>query len=121
VKVKMDQLNPVGNEVHVIKCTCAGLESGKRIFREAFGDTVVDDVQVEVVDGEPTPALQESDTVPSEESARVVEQEENVPDLDLQSMLLPKELLQKYQVCLSRLQKELRDISLDDHLWGLKS
>jgi hypothetical protein len=59
------------------------LESGKRTFREAFGDTVVDDVQVKVANGEPGPALQESDIVPSEESARVVEREENIPDLDL--------------------------------------
>jgi hypothetical protein len=51
VKVKMERLNPVGNEVHVIKCTHAGLENGKRIFREAFGDAIVDDVRVEVVDG----------------------------------------------------------------------
>jgi hypothetical protein len=89
----MEQLNPVGNEVHVIKCTHAGLESGKRTFWEAFGDTIVNDVRVEVVDGEPPPTLQESDTVPPEESARVVEREENIPDLDLQSVLLPKEIL----------------------------
>jgi hypothetical protein len=47
IKNKMERLNPIGNNVYVIRCSDVGSELGKRTFEEAFGDTLDADLGLE--------------------------------------------------------------------------
>jgi hypothetical protein len=121
IKNKMERLNPIGNNVYVIRCSDVGSELGKRTFEEAFGDTL--DVDLEFTVGVEEPAIIEalSDFVPPPESNRISRSDVEIPEFDLQSLLVPQEAINKYKMCHARLKKELKLISLEDHVWTLKS
>jgi hypothetical protein len=59
--------------------------------------------------------------VPPPESSRVSRSDVEIPEFDLQSLLIPQEAIDKYKMCHARLKKELKLISLEDHIWTLKS
>jgi hypothetical protein len=44
-----------------------------------------------------------------------------VTESNLKSIMIPKEIMGKYLVVVEKLKKKLIGISLDDHLWSLKS
>jgi hypothetical protein len=112
----MERLNPVGNIVYVIRCSDVGSELGKRTFEEAFGDTLDADLGFTV--GVEEPAVIEAlfDSVPPPESSRVSRSDVEIPEFDLQSLLVPQEAIDKYKMCHARLKKELKLISLKDHV-----
>ena len=115
----MEQLNLVGSDVHVVKCSTVGTEVLKHTFEEAFDDTIRHNVGVDVLETDPFCAPEDSDTLALQESFRVSALEVKVIEFYLQSLLLREEILEKYKVC-HFVKKELRDISLDDHVWNLK-
>jgi hypothetical protein len=98
-----------------------GRELGKRTFEEAFGNTF--DVDLGFTVGVEEPAVIEalSDSVPPPESSRVSRSDVEILEFDLQSLLVPQEAIDKYKMCHVRLKKELKLISLEDHVWTLKS
>jgi hypothetical protein len=117
----MERLNFIGNNVYVIRYSDVGSELGKRTFEEAFGDTL--DVDLGFTVGVEEPAVIEalSNSVPPPESSRVSRSDVEIPEFDLQSLLVPQEAIDKYKMCHARLKKELKLISLEDHVWTLKS
>jgi hypothetical protein len=121
IKNKMERLNPIGNNVYVIWCSDVGSELGKRTFEEAFGDTLDADLGFTVGVEEPVVIEALSDFVPPPESSRVSGSDVEIPEFDLQSLLVPQEAIDKYKMCHARLKKELKLISLEDHVWTLKS
>jgi hypothetical protein len=112
IKNKMERLNPIGNNVYVIWCSDVGSELGKRTFEEAFGVDLGFTVGVE----EPAVIEALSDSVPPPESSRVSRSDVEIPEFDLQSLLVPQEAIDKYKMCHARLKKELKLISLEDHI-----
>jgi hypothetical protein len=62
-----------------------------------------------------------SDSVPPLESSRVSRTDVEIYEFDLQSLLVPQEAIDKYKMCHTRLKKELKLNSLEDHVWTLKS
>jgi hypothetical protein len=60
IKSKMERLNPVANNVHIIKSCGLRFEPIKSKFHEAFGDIVPEDLETNV--------LQEEDVLPSADS-----------------------------------------------------
>jgi hypothetical protein len=121
IKNKMERLNPIGNNVYVIWCSDVGSELGKRTFEEAFGDTLDADLGFTVGVEEPVVIEALSDFVPPPESSRVSGSDVEIPEFDLQSLLVQQEAIDKYKMCHARLKKELKLISLEDHVWTLKS
>jgi hypothetical protein len=121
IKNKMERLNPIGNNVYVIRCSDVGSELGKCTFEEAFGDTLDADLGFTVGVEEPAVIEALSDSVPPPESSRVSRSDIEIPEFDLQSLLVPQEAIDKYKMCHARLKKELKLISLEDHVWTLKS
>jgi hypothetical protein len=97
------------------------VELGKRTFEEAFGDTLDADLGFTV--GVEKPAVIEAlfDSMPPLESSRVSRSDVVIPEFDLQSLLVLQEAIDKYKMCHARLKKELKLISLEDHVWTLKS
>jgi hypothetical protein len=112
IKNKMERLNPIGNNMYVIRCSNVGSELGKLTFEEAFGDTL--DVDLGFMARVEEPAIIEalSDSVPPPESSRVSRRDVEIPEFDLQSLLVPQEAINKYKMCHARLKKELKLISL---------
>jgi hypothetical protein len=121
IKNKMERLNPIGNNVYVIRCSDVGTELGKRTFEEAFGDTLDADLGFTVGVEEPVVIEALSDSMPPPESSRVNKSDVEIPEFDLKSLLVPQEAINKYKMCHTRLKKELKLISLEDHVWTLKS
>jgi hypothetical protein len=119
IKNKMERLNLIGNNVYVIWCSDVGSELGKRTFEEVFGDTL--DADLEFTVGVEEPAVIEAlfDSVPPPESSRVSGSDVEIPEFDLQSLLVPQEAINKYKMCHARLKKELKLITLEDHVWTL--
>jgi hypothetical protein len=117
----MERLNPIENNVYAIRYSDVGSELGKRTFEEAFGDTL--DVDLGFTVGVEEPAVIEalSDSVPPLESSRVSRTDVEIYEFDLQSLLVPQEAIDKYKMCHTRLKKELKLNSLEDHVWTLKS
>jgi hypothetical protein len=89
IKNKMERLNPIRNNVYVIQCSDVGSELGKRTFEEAFGDTLDTDLGFTVGVEEPTVIEALSDSVPLPESSRVSRSDVEIPEFDLQSLLVP--------------------------------
>jgi hypothetical protein len=54
-------------------------------------------------------------------SSRVSTEDSDIPEFDLKSVLVPKEAMEKYKSGHACLKRELQLISLDDHIWSLKS
>jgi hypothetical protein len=121
IKNKMERLNLIGNNVYVIRCSDVGSELGKRTFEEAFGDTLDADLGFTVGVEEPVVIEALSDSMPPPESSRVNKSDVEIPEFDLKSLLVPQEAINKYKMCHTRLKKELKLISLEDHVWTLKS
>jgi hypothetical protein len=117
----MERLNPIGNNVYVIRCSDVDSELGKRTFEEAFGDTLDADLGFTVGVEEPAVIEALSDSVPLPKSSRVSRSDVEISEFDLQSLLVPQEAIDKYKMCHTRLKKELKLISLEDHVWTLKS
>jgi hypothetical protein len=80
----MERLNPIGNNIYVIRCSDVGSELGKRTFEEAFGDTLDVDLGFTVGVEEPTVIEALSDFVPPPESSRVSGSDVKIPQFDLQ-------------------------------------
>jgi hypothetical protein len=59
----MERLNPIGNNVYVIRCNDVGSEMGKHTFEEAFGDTLDADLGFTVGVEEPAVIEALSDSV----------------------------------------------------------
>jgi hypothetical protein len=95
IKNKMERLNPIGNNVYVIWCSDVGSELGKRTFEEAFGDTLDADLGFTVGVEEPVVIEALSDFVPPPESSRVSGSDVEIPEFDLQSLLVPQESINK--------------------------
>jgi hypothetical protein len=121
IKNKMERLNPIGNNVYVIRCSDVGSELGKRTFEEAFGDILNPDLGFTIGVEELSVIEALSDSVPLLESSRVSRSDVEIPEFDLQSLLVPQEAIDKYKMCHTRLKKELKLISFEDHIWTLKS
>jgi hypothetical protein len=121
IKNKMERLNPIGNNVYVIRCSDVGSELGKHTFEEAFGDTLDTDLGFTIGVEEPAVIEALSNSVPLPESSTVSGSDVEIPEFDLQSLLVPQEAIDKYKMCHFRLKKELKLISLEDHVWTLKS
>jgi hypothetical protein len=121
IKNKMERLNPIGNNVYVIRCSDVGSELGKRTFEEAFGDTLDADLGFAVGVEELAVIEALSNFVPPPESSRVSRSDVEIPEFDLQSLLVLQEAIDKYKMCHARLKKELKLISLEDHVETLKS
>jgi hypothetical protein len=117
----MERLNLIGNNVYVIQCSVVGSELGKLTFEEAFGDTLDDDLGFTVGVEEPVVIEALSDFVPLLESSRVSGSDVEILEFDLQSLLVLQEAIDKFKMCHVRLKKELKLISLEDHVWTLKS
>jgi hypothetical protein len=93
IKNKMEKLNPIGNNVYVIRCSDVGSELGKRTFEEAFGDTLDADLGFTVGVEEPAVIEDLSDFVPPPKSSRVSRSDIEIPEFDLQSLLVPQKAL----------------------------
>jgi hypothetical protein len=93
IKNKMERLNPIGNNVYVIRCSDVGSELGKRTFEEAFGDTLDADLGFTVGVEEPAVIEDLSDFVPPPKSSRVSRSDIEIPEFDLQSLLVPQKAL----------------------------
>jgi hypothetical protein len=50
--------------------------------------------------------------VPPPESSRISKSDVEIPEFDLQSLLVPQEAIDKYKMCHARLKKELKLISV---------
>jgi hypothetical protein len=70
IKNKMERLNPIGNNVYLIRCSDVGSELGKHTFEEAFGDTLDTDLGFIVGVEEPDVFEALSDSVPPTEYER---------------------------------------------------
>jgi hypothetical protein len=105
--------------VYVIWCSDVGSELGKRTFEEVFSDTLDVDLGFTVGLEEPEVIKALSDFVPPPESSRVSGCDVEIPEFDLQSLLVPQEAINKYKKCHARLKKELKLISLENHVWTL--
>ena len=117
----MERLNPIGNNMYVIWYSDVGREMEKCTFEEAFGNTLDVDLGFGVGMEEPVVIEVLSDSLPLLKSSKIVGSEVEIPEFDLQSLLVPKEAIDKYKMCHTRLKKELKLISLEDHVWTLKS
>jgi hypothetical protein len=89
IKNKMERLNPIGNNMYVIWCSDVDSELGKRTFEEAFGDTLDADLGFTVGVEEPAVIEALSDSVPPPKSSRVSRSDVEIPEFDLQSLLVP--------------------------------
>jgi hypothetical protein len=95
----MERLKPIGNNVYVIWCSDVGSEMEKCTFEEAFGNTLYADLGFGVGMKEPAVIEVLSDFLPPPESSRVVGSEVEIPEFDLQSLLVSKEAIDKYKMC----------------------
>jgi hypothetical protein len=93
IKNKMERLNPIGNNVYIIWCSDVGSKLGKRTFEEAFGDTLDADLGFTVGVEEPAVIEALSDSVSPPESSRISRSDVEIPEFDLQSLLVPQEAI----------------------------
>ena len=112
----MERLNPIGNNMYVIRCRDVDSELGKCTFEEAFGDTLDADFGFTVGVEEPTIIEALSNSVPPPESSRVSGNDVRIPEFDLQSLVVPQEAIDKYKMYHARLKKELKLIFLEEYV-----